>query len=147
MIIQGLKVVLEEADVAAWARNGLSAVNQVKDVTLGLAPGLAKLGGKFQVGFSIPFETHWSVEVLESGRKLGVRLAHVSVGFFGMNAETVSAQVMGALAKKCEGVSGVTVKDDVIVVEPAVLFAAKGVRLDAPIRRVEVKQGRVELEV
>jgi len=147
MIIQGLKIVLEESDVATWVRSGLSAVDQVKELTFGLVPGIAKLGGKFQVGFSVPFETQWSVDVLESGRKLGVRLAHISIGFFGMNAETVSAQVMGALAKKIQNVAGMAVENDVIVIEPAVLLASKNIRLSAPIRRVEVKLGCVEIEV
>lgn len=147
MIIQSLEIVLEEDDVAAWVRRGLSAVDQVKELTFGLEPGRVRLGGKFQVGFSVPFETQWSVDVLESGRKLGVRLAHVSVGFFGMSAETVSAQVMGALEKKMQGVAGMAVENDVIVIEPAVLLAAKGIRLNASIKRIEVKQGCVKIEV
>lgn len=147
MIIQSLEIVLEEADVATWVRNGLSAVNQVKDLTFGLEPGIVRLGGKFQVGFSVPFETQWSVDVLESGRRLGVRLAHVSVGFLGMSAETVSAQVMGALAKKVQGVAGMAVENDIIMIEPAVLLASKGIRLNASIKRIEVKQGCVKIEV
>ena len=147
MIIQALKVVLEEAELAAKVRDGLSAVNQLKDVTFGLAPGVVELAGKFQVGFSIPFATQWSVEVLPSGNKLGVRLAHVSVGFFGMSAETVSAQVMGALAQKLTGVAGVVVESDMILIEPALLLSEKGIRLEAPIKRVAVLQGRVEIEI
>ena len=147
MIIQVLKLVLEEADVAAWVQKGLGAVSQVKEVTFGLAPGVVKLGGKFQVGFPIPFETQWAIEVLQSGNKLGLRLSNVSVGFFGMNAATVSTQVMNALAQKFQGVSGVAVENDVIVIEPAVLLAAKGVRLDAPVKRIDVLQGRIEVEV
>ena len=83
MIIQALKVVLEEAELAAKVQAGLGAVKQVKDVTFGLVPGAVKVGGKFQVGFSIPFETEWTVEVLEQGRRLAVRLAHVSAGMLG----------------------------------------------------------------
>lgn len=147
MIIQALKVVLEEAELAAKVRDGLGAVGQLKEVTFGLLPGVVKVGGKFQVGFAIPFETQWTVEVMQSGSKLGVRLAHVSVGFFGMNAATVSQQVMGALAQKLQGVAGVVVADDVIVIEPAVLLAAKGVRLESPITRVDVVLGRIEIEL
>lgn len=147
MVIQALKIVLEEAELAAKVQAGLGAVGQLKEVTLGLLPGVVKVGGKFQVGFAIPFETQWTVEVLQSGLKLGVRLAHVSVGFFGMSAATVSQQVMGALAQKLQGVSGIAVENDVIVIEPAVLLAAKGVRLEAPVKRVDVLQGRVEIEV
>jgi len=147
MIIQGLKVVLEEAELAAKVRAGLSTVQQLKDLTFSLAPGVVEVAGKFQVGFSIPFKTQWAVEVLQSGSKLGVRLAHVSVGFFGMNAETVSVQVMGALAQKLQGVAGVVVESDVIMIEPAVLLAKKGVRLAAPLKRVDLLQGRVEIEL
>lgn len=146
MIIQGLKLVLEETDVSAWMQRGLGAVNQVRDVTFSLVPGAAKLGGKFQVGFSVPFDTRWSVEVLPGG-KLGLKLSDLSVGFFGMSAATVRQQVMGALAQKLQGVAGVAVDDDVIVVDPAVVLLAKGIRLEAPVRRVDVKQGRLELEV
>ncbi len=147
MIIQALKVVLEEAELAAKVQDGLSAVKQLKDVTFGLVPGAVKVGGKFQVGFAIPFETQWTVEVLEQGRRLGVRLAHVSVGLIGMSAAMVTSQVMGALAQKLQGVPGVAVENDVILLDPAVLLAAKGVRLDAPVKRIGVLQGRVELEV
>lgn len=147
MIIQALKVVLEEAELAARVQAGLGAVKQVKDVTFGLVPGAVKVGGKFQVGFSIPFETQWTVEVLEQGGRLAVRLAHVSVGMMGMSAAMVSSQVMGALAQKLAGVSGVVVEDDVIMLEPSVLLAEKGIRLDAAVKRIDVLQGRIEIEV
>jgi len=147
MIIQALKVVLEEAELAAKVQEGLGAVKQLKDVAFGLVPGAVKVGGKFQVGFAIPFETRWSVDVLDQGRRLGVRLAQVSVGMIGMSAAMVTSQVMGALAQKLQGVPGVTVENDVIVLEPALLLAAKGIRLEARIKRVDVMQGRVEIEV
>jgi len=147
MIIQALKVVLEEAELASKVQEGLGAVKQLKDVTFGLVPGAVNVGGKFQVGLSIPFETRWTVDVLEEGRRLGVRLAHVSVGMIGMSAAMVTSQVMGALAQKLQGVSGVSVENDVILVEPALLLAAKGIRLDAPVKRLNVVQGRVEIEV
>jgi len=146
MIIRAVQVVLEESDVSAWLQRGLGAVNQVKDVTFALVPGAARLGGKFQVGFSIPFETRWTIEVQPEG-KLGLKLSDLSVGFFGVNAATVSQQVMGALAQKLQGVSGVAVAGNAVVIDPAVLLAPKGIRLEAPVRRVEVKQGRLELEV
>ena len=147
MIIQALKVVLEEAELAAKVQAGLGAVKQVKDVTFGLVPGAVKVGGKFQVGFSIPFETEWTVEVLEQGRRLAVRLAHISAGMLGMSAAMVSSQVMGALAQKLTGMSGVAVENDVIMFEPSVLLAERGVRLDAAIKRIDVLQGRIEIEV
>jgi hypothetical protein len=147
MIIQALKVVLEEAEVAARVRDALGGVSQLRDVTFGLAPGTVKIGGTFQVGLAVPFETQWSVEVLEAGRKLGVKLSNVSVGFFGMSAAAVSGQVMGALAQKLQGVPGAAVEGDVIVLEPAVLLAAKGIRLEAPVRRLAVLAGRVEVEL
>jgi len=34
-----------------------------------------------------------------------------------------------------------------ILVEPALLLAEKGIRLEAPIKRVAVLQGRVEIEI
>jgi hypothetical protein len=147
MIVQALKVVLEEADVAQRFREGLGSVGQLKDLTCNLLPGAVKVAGKFQLGLAVPFETQWTVEVLEAGRRLGVRLAHVSVGFFGVNAASVSQQVMGALAQKLQGVSGVAVENDVILIEPSVLLASKGVRLEGPIRRFELLQGRAEIEV
>jgi hypothetical protein len=147
MIVQALKVVLEEAEIAAKVKEALGGVSQLKEVTFGLAPGVVKIGGQFQVGVPIPFDTQWSVEVLASGRKLGVKLANVSVGFFGMSAAAVSGQVMGALAQKLRGVPGVAVEGEMIVLEPAALLAAKGVRLDAPVRRLTVLAGRVEVEV
>ena len=147
MIIQALKVVLEEAELAAKVQEGLGAVKQLKDVTFGLVPGAVNVGGKFQVGFSIPFETRWTVDVLEEGRRLGVRLAHVSVGMIGMSAAMVSSQVMGALAQKLQGVSGARVENDRILLEPAVLLASKGIRLESPVKRIDVVQGRVEIEV
>lgn len=147
MIIQALKVVLEEAELAAKVKEGLGAVKQLKDVTFGLAPGAVNVGGKFQVGFAIPFETQWSVEVLEQGRRLGVRLAQVSVGMIGMSAAMVTSQVMGALAQKLQGVAGVNVERDVIMLEPALLLATKGIRLEASVKRIDVMQGRVEIEV
>ena len=147
MIIQALKVVLEEAELAAKVQAGLGAVKQVKDVTFGLVPGAVKVGGKFQVGFSIPFETEWTVEVLEQGRRLAVRLAHISAGMLGMSAAMVSSQVMGALAQKLTGMSGVAVENDVIMFEPSVLLAERGIRLDAAIKRIDVLQGRIEIEV
>lgn len=147
MIIQGLKLVLEESDVASRLRDGLGAVDQLKDMTFGLVPGAVKIGGRFQAGIAIPFETQWSVEVLDAGRKLGVKLAGVSVGFFGMNAAALSAQVMSALGKKLKDTSGVVVAGDTIVLDPGLLLAPRGVRLEAPIRRVEVLLGRVEIEV
>jgi len=147
MIVQGLKLVLEEADLSALLSNGLSAVNQVKELSVKFAPGCAKLSGKFQVGFAIPFETQWTAEVLDFGRKLGLRLSDVSVGFFGMNADAVRTQLMDALAKKLEGARGAAVDGDVIVVEPALLLAAKSVRLEAPIKRLTIQQGCVELEI
>ena len=147
MIIQALKVMLDEAEIAAKVKDGLGAVSQLRDVTLGLAQGVVKIGGKFQVGFAIPFETHWSVEVLPPASRLGVKLANVTVGFFGVSADTVRTQVMSALAQKFQGASGVCVENDVIVVDPALLLAGKGIRLDAPIKRVDVVPGRIEIEV
>ncbi len=147
MIIQSLKVVLDEAELSAKLKDRLASVNQLRDATLGLAPGVIKIGGKFQVGLSIPFETQWRVDVAEQGSRLAVKLAAVSVGFFGMSAATVSAQVMSALAQKLQGVSGVAVENDTILIDPAVLLAANGIRLEASVRRVEVLQGRVEIDV
>jgi hypothetical protein len=147
MIIQALRVMVDEAEIAAKVKEGLGAVSQLKEVSFGLAKGIVKIGGKFQVGFAIPFETHWAVEVLQPDCRLGVRLANVSVGFFGVSADTVRAQVMGALSQKLQNASGVRVENDVIVVDPALLLAAKGIRLDAPVKRVDVMQGRVEIEV
>ena len=40
-----------------------------------------------------------------------------------------------------------TVEGDMIVLDPAVLLAAKGIRLEAAVKRVEVLSGRVEIEV
>ena len=147
MIIQALKVILDEVELAAKVRDCLGAVSQVKEVTFGLSPGMVNVGGKFQVGFAVPFETRWTIDVSEQGRRLGVRLAHVSVGLIGMSAAAVASQVMGALAQKLQGVSGVTVEDGVLLLEPSVLLAAKGIRLEAPVKRIEVTQGRVEIEV
>lgn len=147
MIIHALKVLVDEAEIAAKVKEGLGAVNQLKDVTFGLAKGVVKIGGKFQAGFSIPFETHWAVEVLQPDCRLGVKLANVSVGFFGVSADTVRAQVMNALAQKLQNASGICVENDVIVVDPVLLLAAKGVRLGAPVKRVDVMPGRVEIEV
>ena len=147
MIIQALKVVLEEAELAAKVQEGLGAVKQLKDVTFSLVTGAVKVGGKFQVGFSIPFETQWTIEVVDQGRTLGVRLAQVSVGMIGMSAAMVSSQVMGALAQKLQGVSGARVENDRILLEPAVLLASKGIRLESPVKRIDVVQGRVEIEV
>jgi len=147
MIIQALKVVLEEAQIAARLKDGLAAANQLKDVTFSLVPGTVKVGGKFQVGFPIPFETQWTASVLERDRKLAVRLAHVSVGMIGLSASMVTSQVMNALSQKLQDVPGLVVENDTIILEPAVLLAAKGIRLDAPVRRVDVMQGRVEIEI
>ncbi|HNX35417.1 MAG TPA: hypothetical protein PKM57_12360 [Kiritimatiellia bacterium] len=147
MIIQSLRVVLEEAQIAAKLKGGLAAANQLKDVTFSLMPGTVKVGGKFQVGFAIPFETHWTADVLDQGRRLGVRLSHVSVGMIGLSAAMVTSQVMNALSQKLQGVAGLSVENDTILLDPAVLLAAKGIRLDAPVRRIDVKQGSVEIEV
>ena len=68
MVIQSLKVILEEAELAAKVRDLLGGVSQLKEATLRLVPGAAEVGGKFQVGFAIPFETRWTVEVLQQGR-------------------------------------------------------------------------------
>jgi len=147
MIIQRLNVVLEEAELAAQVRGVLSAVSQLKDVTFGLAPGAVNVGGKFQVGFAIPFETRWTVEVLEQGRRLGVRLAHVSVGLIGLSASMVTSQVMSALAQKLQGVPGVSVENEAVMLDPAVLLAAKGIRLEAPVNRIGVTPGQVEIDI
>ena len=147
MIIQALSVVLDEAEIAAKLRDGLAAAGQLKEVTFSLVPGTVKVGGKFQVGFAIPFETQWTVGVLEQGRKLSVRLAHVSVGMVGLSAAMVTSQIMSALAAKLQGVAGLAVESDVIALDPAVLLAAKGIRLEAPVRRVDVQQGRVVIEI
>lgn len=147
MIIQALKIVLAESEIAAKLRDGLSAANQLKDVTFGLEPGTVKVGGKFQIGFSIPFETHWTASVLEQGRRLGVRLSHVSVGMLGMSKTMAASQIMGALSQKLQGVDGVAVEQDLIVLDPAVLLSAKGIHLDAPVRRIDVLPGRIEIEV
>mgnify|MGYP003613694590 CR=1 FL=1 len=147
MIIQALRIVLEEAEIAAKLREGLSAAGQLKDLSFGLVPGTVKIGGKFQVGFSIPFDTEWTVGVMEQGRRLGVRLAKVSVGMLGMSTSMASTQIMSALAQKLQGVTGVAVEQDTILLEPALLLAAKGVRLDAPVKRIDVIDGRVEIEI
>jgi hypothetical protein len=146
MIVQAVKVVLEESELAAQVRKGLGAVSQLKEMTFGLVPGAVIVGGKFQVGFAIPFETRWTVEVLEQGLRLGVRLSHVSVGMIGMSASMVSSQVMAALAQKLQGVPGVAVENDVIMLDPAVVLASKGIRLEAQVKRIDVQQGRVEVE-
>jgi len=142
-----VKVVLEEHELAVRVLPGLSAVQQLKDVTFGLAPGAVKIGGKFQVGFSVPFETQWTTDVLEHGRKLGVRLAHVSVGLMGLTPAMVSSQVMNVLSQKLQGIAGVAVENEVIILEPSVLLASKGIGMDVPVKRVDVFQGRVEIEV
>jgi phosphoserine aminotransferase len=147
MIIQALSVVVEEGEIAAKVKEGLSSVGQLKEVSFALAPGAVKIGGKFQVGFAIPFETQWGVEVRPADGRLAVTLANVSVGFFGLSADAVRSQVMGALAQKLQGADGVCVEGDTIVVDPGLLLAAKGVRLAAPVRRLTVLPGRVELEV
>lgn len=147
MIIQALKVVVDEAEVAAKIRDGLGGVSQLKEITFGLAAGAVKIGGKFQVGFAIPFETQWGVEVLSPEGRLGVKLTNVTVGFFGVSADTVRAQVMAALAQKLQGTPGLSVENDVIVVDPALLLAGRGIRLGAPVRRVDVMPGRIEIEV
>lgn len=147
MIIQALKVVLEEDELSVRVRNGLGSVQQLKDVTFGLVPGAVKVGGKFHVGFSIPFETQWTADVFDDGRRLGVRLAHVSVGMMGLSPAMVSSQVMQALSQKLEGVAGVAVENDVIVLEPSILLAAKGIAMDVPVKRVGLLQGRVEIEI
>jgi hypothetical protein len=147
MIVQALKVILDEAELTARLKEALGGVSQIKDVTVGLAAGAVKIGGKFQAGLSIPFETRWSVEVLDAGLRLGVRLADVSVGFFGVSAATVSAQVMGALSQRLRGVAGVAVEGELIKLEPGVLLASRGVRLEGAVRRLAISPGGVELEV
>jgi len=147
MIIQALRVVLEEAELAAKLKDGLAAASQLKEVTFSLVPGAVKVGGKFQVGFSIPFETEWTVSVLDAGRGLAVRLAQVSVGMIGLSAAMVSSQVMNALSQKLQGVAGLVVENDAVLLDPAVLLASKGVRLAATVRRIDVMRGSVEIEV
>jgi hypothetical protein len=147
MIIQALKVTVEESEVAAKIKDGLSAVSQLKDLSFGLAEGVVKISGKFQAGLAIPFETQWTIAVMPSGGRLGFTLSDVSVGFFGVSADIVRVHVMNALAQKLQGASGVCVENDVIVIDPVTLLAAKGIRLDAPVRRVDVLPGRMEIEV
>ncbi len=147
MVVQELKLVVEESDVVSRLRASLGEVNQVRDVNFALTPGLVRIGGKFQAGLTIPFDTQWSVDVLEGGQRLGVKLAGVSVGFFGMSAATVTEQVMGALAQRLKDVAGISVEGDSIMLDPDILLAEKGIRLGAPISRIEIKQGCVELEV
>ncbi len=147
MIIRALNMAFAEADVAAKLRDGLGSVSQLRDMTFVLTDGGVKIGGKFHVGFAIPFETHWTLDVIRPDGRLSVKLANISVGFFGMSADTVRAQVMGALAQKLGGATGVSVENDAIMVDPAALLAAKGIRLEAPVRRVVVTAGHIEVEV
>lgn len=147
MVIQALKLVLAEGEIAEKLRLGLSSAQQLKDVTVGLEPGTVKLGGKFQVGFSIPFETQWTASVMHEGRRLGVRLSAVSVGMLGMNKSMATTQIMSALAQKLQGVSGVAVEEDLILLDPSTLLSASGIHLDAVVKRIDVLPGRVEIEV
>lgn len=147
MVVHQLRLVMEESDVVLRLRAGLDAVDRVKDVNFSLTPGLVRIGGNYQAGLSIPFDTQWSVKVSDDGWRLEVKLAGVSVGFFGVSAAMVASQVMAALAARLKDVSGVSVEDDVIVLDSAVLLIEKGIRLGAPLARVEIKQGCVEIEV
>lgn len=147
MVIQSLSVVVEEHELASRVCDRLSAVPQLKDVTVGLVPDAVVIGGKFHVGFAIPFKTQWTVEVLDEGRKLGVRLAQVSVGMLGLGASTVSEQVMNALSSKLQNVAGVTVASDRIVLDPVILLAARGVVLQGPVSRVDLSQGQAAIVI
>ncbi len=147
MVIQALKIVLTEREIAERLQVGLASAQQLKDVTLGLEPGSVKVGGKFQVGFSIPFETQWTASVMHEGRRLGVRLSAVSVGMLGMNKSMATTQIMGALAQKLQGVNGVAVEEDQILLDPVTLLSARGIHLDATVKRIDVLPGRLEIEV
>jgi len=147
MFVRALHVVIEEAEIAARVRKALDGVGQIMDLTFACDAGVVKIGGKFQMGLSVPFATDWTAEALENGRKLGVRLAKVSVSLFGLSAANVSAQVMNVLAQKLRGVPGVEVRSDVLEIDPAALLADKGVRLEGRVRRIDVLPGRVEVEV
>jgi len=57
MVVQELKLVVEESDVVSRLRASLGEVNQVRDVNFALTPGLVRIGGKFQAGLTIPFDT------------------------------------------------------------------------------------------
>ncbi len=142
-----MNVVVEEGEVAAYVRQALGGVSQLKEVTVGLGDGTVTIGGAFQAGLAIPFESVWSAECLDSGRRVGVRLVSVSVRFFGLSSANLSAQVMAAVAQKFEGVPGVSLDGERILLDPQVLLASRGVRLEGAVRRIAVRPGRVEVEV
>lgn len=146
MIISALNVVFERVELQSLVDRLAGEVDKLKELTLTLEKERVVLGGKISVGLTIPFSTGWQARVLDQGYAVALTLAGVSVGMVGMGTETISAQLLKLLAAKLQGQDAVRVVGNEIIVDLKPALAARGIKLIAPLKRVEISAAGILLE-
>ncbi len=147
MIISSLKIVLEAGDLQRAVSKLSGEIDKLRDLKVTLENGAVVLAGRIAMGLTIPFTTRWQARVLDEGRAAGLTLAGVSVGMAGMGEELIKAQVLKLLESRLQGHDTIRLEGQEIIVEIQPALALQGIRLTAPLRKVEISATGILFEV
>ena len=147
MLIERLRLIVEEGEVAAWAARLLEGAEDLKDARVGFQPGNLIFEGRLRVPLAgdVPFRTVWTVEMGGEGR-VAVRLTQASA--FGWNGGSgfLTGLIMGKVGERLAGRPGCAVEGDRVLFDPALLLAGLPVDVRIRVASVSLEAGRFVLE-
>jgi len=147
MIVNTLKVVFEIGDLQRAVSKLAGGIDKLKELKVALENGRVVLSGRIALGLTIPFTTRWQARVLDEGRAAGLTLAGVSVGMAGMGEELITVQVLKLLESRLQGYDAIRLEGREIIVELQPALALQGIRLTAPLKKVEISGSGILLEL
>ena len=143
MEIQGLKLFITDADVAALAARHLASTEAIEDLQVKLTPEGVALSGKYPTAFfKVHFETVWGVGA--TGPEVRVKLDAVRVA--GLPANLLRGALMKTIRDKVEGEPGVSVDDETVIINVVQAARAQGTDLVINFTAVVLSVGTAVIE-
>lgn len=147
MLIERLRLVVEEGEAAAWAARLLEGTEELKAPRVGFEPGALIFEGRLRVPLAgdVPFRTAWAVEMGAEGR-VAVRLTQASAFGWSGGSGFLTGLIMGKVRERLGRRPGCAVEGDCVLFDPALLLAGLPVDVRIRVASVSLEAGRFVLE-
>jgi hypothetical protein len=144
MEIQSLKLLITDADFAILTAKMAEDQEGIEDLKTRVTPEGVILEGRYGVGFGfkMPFETLWQPSV--AGSIIQVRLANIKVA--GLPAGMFRKSLLSQVRATAEEHKGVSVQEDVVVIDVPAIAKAEGIDLQVKFVEVRLSIGSAVIE-
>lgn len=142
MEIHALRISLAESDVNALARNKLPKDAPVEKLEVQFAPEGVTVKGVYPLFVNVNFEAQWELGVKDG--RLSARL--ISLRAMGMPGNIFKSALMKVIADAAKKNEGVSVEDDIVLVDLDKMLAREGISAGTHLKSVACQTGQIVIE-